>query len=125
MPLPDVQSLHTPSTLLPASPADCHAPYMGAARGCSWIPAPLLSGALCVVCSYALGDLLEMAGYGLTQRAASSVRISGLCSDPYKVCCGPQKLPSHRPRAGIPCGYGLQRPLYFPPVQMSSRLQTS
>lgn len=29
---------------------------------------------------------MEMAGYGLTERAASNVRISGLCADPYKVC---------------------------------------
>ena len=34
---------------------------------------------------YALGDLLEMSGYGLTQRSVSNVRISGLCADPYKV----------------------------------------
>ena len=45
----------------------------------------VLRGVVSVVCSYALGDLLEMAGYGLTQRAASSVQISGLCSDPYRV----------------------------------------
>ena len=38
-------------------------------------------------CRYALGDLFEMSGYGLTQRSASNVRISGLCTDPYKVCC--------------------------------------
>ena len=53
------------------------------------------------MCSYALGDLLEMAGYGLTQRAASSVQISGLCSDPYRVRRLCQKPPSHCHRAGV------------------------
>lgn len=40
-----------------------------------------------MVCRYLLGDLLEMSGYGLTQRSASNVRVSGLCADPYKVRC--------------------------------------
>ena len=33
-----------------------------------------------------------MAGYGLTQRAASNVRISGLCADPFKVIFNPCTL---------------------------------
>lgn len=55
-------------------------------RRCQW---NLQSAKFCVVRSYALGDLLEMAGYGLTQRAASNVRISGLCADPFKVTFTP------------------------------------
>ena len=38
-----------------------------------------------VACRYALGDLLEMAGYGLVERAASNARISGMQTDPTKV----------------------------------------
>ena len=34
---------------------------------------------------YALGDLMEMAGYGLLERTATNVRVSGIQSDPSKV----------------------------------------
>lgn len=73
-------------------------------------------GLFSVVCSYALGDLLEMAGYGLTQRAASSVQISGLCSDPYKVRRVDGKLPSQSLRVRGLCECGLERLATFLPV---------
>ncbi|CAL8464844.1 g4379 [Coccomyxa elongata] len=37
---------------------------------------------------YALGDLLEMAGYGLVDRAASNTKVSGLHTDPHKILPG-------------------------------------
>jgi hypothetical protein len=39
-------------------------------------------------CRYALGDLLEMAGYGRVDRAASNVRVSGMHTDAQKVTSG-------------------------------------
>ena len=77
------------------------------------------------MCSYALGDLLEMAGYGLTQRAASSVQISGLCCDPYRVRRLCQKLPSRSLEAGVLPGLGSKGCHRICPVYMSRREQTS
>jgi hypothetical protein len=34
---------------------------------------------------YGLGDLLEMAGYGLVDRVTSNVRVSGMHTDPHLV----------------------------------------
>ena len=88
---PDTAALHANLQLCPP------AVLFGTVSSRMLLNAPgckrVLRGVSSVVCSYALGDLLEMAGYGLSQRGASSVQISGLCSDPYKVCRVCRKLP--------------------------------
>ena len=47
---------------------------------------PLSTGSVSLATGrYALGDLMEMAGYGLLERSATNLRVSGIQSHPDKV----------------------------------------